>query len=312
MGKTKIEWTDRTWNPVIGCQKNSPECDNCYAAELAQSARMQQFPQYQEVKNWDKAVFVRNQLIKPLTWKEPSMIFLSMGDLFFHTIADEEIDEIFAIVALTQRHTYQFLTKFPIRAEKYFSNCRNRLRMKIVDVGRAIGIAPEIYEVWETFDFDDILPNLWLGTSTGLQNSLDNKVPWLLKTRATLKFLSCEPLLEPLNLRKYLGLCSGCQSCQFTGNHQLSKSGISWVIVGGESGSKARPCNLDWIRSIVNQCRQANVPVFVKQLGAIPIESTPYIDGVAQNHFQLNLKDRKGGDISEFPEDLRIRQFPVN
>ncbi len=290
MGTTTIQWTDRSWNPIVGCQINSPECENCYAKELTQTARMQQFPQYQAVKNWDKAMFVPNQLIKPLTWKQPSMIFLSMGDLFFHTIADEELDEIFAIVALTQRHTYQFLTKFPIRAQKYFAKCRNRLRIKIVDVGRAIGIAPEIYEPWGTWDFEDILPNLWLGTSVGLQNSVDFKVSWLRKTDVALRFLSCEPLLESIDLRSHL--------------HE-----IDWVIVGGESGKNARLCHLSWIRSIVEQCQLANVPVFVKQLGAVPIESTGYI---GENHcnFQLKLKDRKGGDISEFPIDLQIRQFP--
>lgn len=307
---TKIQWTDRTWNPVVGCQKNSPECDNCYAAELAQSARMQQFSQYQQVWGWDKAVFAYSQLLKPLTWKTPSMIFLSMGDLFFHTIDDEELDRIFAVCALTPHHTYQFLTKFPIRMQKYFhQQARNRIRMMAVDIGRKQQLKPENYEPYENCDFDWPLPNVWLGTSVGLQNSVDHKVSYLQKTHAAVKFLSCEPLLEAVDLRKYLGLCSGCQSC-LTGNHQLSKSSIDWVIVGGESGNKARPCHINWIRSIVAQCQQAGVPVFVKQLGAVPIESTRYLEGIANNNFQLKLKDRKGGDISEFPEDLRIREFP--
>jgi protein gp37 len=290
---SKIQWTDRTWNPVVGCQINSPECLNCYAKELAQTARMQQFAQYQEVKNWDKAVFVENQLLKPLRWKTPSMVFLSMGDLFFHTITDEEIDRIFAICALTPRHTYQFLTKFPIRMQKYIQQgAKNRVRMMAVDIGREQGLKPEIYEPYETCDFDWPLPNVWLGTSVGLQNSVEQKVPWLRKTHAAVRFLSCEPLLEMIDLRSHL--------------HE-----ISWVVVGGESGDNARPCHIDWIRSIVDQCQVNNVPVFVKQLGAVPIASEVYIFDT-HSLYVVKLKDRKGGELSEFPTDLQHRQFPTS
>ena len=309
---SKIQWTDRTWNPVVGCQINSPECNNCYAKELAQSARMQQFPQYQEVKNWDKAVFAYSQLLKPLSWKTPSMIFLSMGDLFFHTIEDEELDRIFAICALTPRHTYQFLTKFPIRMQKYIQQgAKNRIRMMAVDIGRREQLKPEIYEPYETYEFDWPLPNVWLGTSVGLQNSVDHKVPYLVKSHAAIKLLSCEPLLEAIDLRKYLGLCSGCQSCDFQGNHKIGESKIDWIIVGGESGPNARPCHIDWIRSIVRQCKLSNTAVFVKQLGSAPIETETYIMDIADTYHQLKLKDRKGGDIDEFPDDLKVREFPT-
>ena len=83
-----------------------------------------------------------------------------------------------------------------------------------------------------------------------------------------------------------------------------------WVIVGGESGSSARPCHIDWLRSIANQCQAARIPVFVKQLGTNPIDSTPYIEGIATNNFTLKLKDRKGGDLAEWPESVQVRQFP--
>ncbi len=291
---SNIQWTDRTWNPIVGCQKNSPECDNCYAAELAKTARMQQFPQYQEVENWDKAVFVHSQLLKPLSWKTPSMVFLSMGDLFFHTIEDEDIDRIFAICALTPHHTYQFLTKFPIRMQKYIQQgAKNRIRMMAVDIGRKQQLKPKIYEPYETCEFDWPLPNVWLGTSVGLQSSVEHKVPWLCKTHAAISFLSCEPLLESIDIQKYLQL------------------GIGWVIVGGESGTGARPCDIEWIRSIVRQCQQSETAVFVKQLGSNPIMTACYIDGVAATHQKLKLADRKGGDINEFPEDLRVREFPA-
>ncbi|NJK70614.1 MAG: DUF5131 family protein [Microcoleus sp. SU_5_3] len=288
MTQTKIQWTDRTWNPVVGCQLNSPECDNCYAKELAQSARMQQFPQYQQVKDWNKAVFAPSQLLKPLTWKRPLMVFLSMGDLFFNTINDEELDRIFAICALTPHHTYQFLTKFPIRMQKYIQQgARNRIRMMAVDIGREQQLEPKIYEPYETCEFEWPLPNIWLGTSVGLQNSVECKVPWLQKTHAAVRFLSCEPLLESIDLRSHL-------------------TNIDWVIVGGESGNKARPCHVEWIRSVIDQCKLANVPVFVKQLGAVAIESKGYF---FENHgnYELKLRDRKGGDMQEWPIDLRFK-----
>ncbi|MEG3843523.1 DUF5131 family protein, partial [Microcoleus sp. herbarium14] len=129
-------------------------------------------------------------------------------------------------------------------------------------------------------------------------------------TPASVWFLSCEPLLESIDLRKYLGICSGCQSCEFQGGHRIGLSRINQAIVGGESGTSARPCHVDWIRSLVRQCKQSETAVFVKQLGSTPIESNPYIAGIAESRRVIRLKDRKGGNIDEFPEDLKVREFP--
>ena len=128
-------------------------------------------------------------------------------------------------------------------------------------------------------------PNVWLGTSVENQAAADERIPHLLETAAAVRFLSCEPLLGPLTT---LGL-----------------RGLNWVIVGGESGPNARPCNIDWIRAIVQQCREAGVPCFVKQLGSHPIGR--HSSGF---DFRLKLKDRKGGDPAEWPEDLRLREMP--
>ena len=109
-------------------------------------------------------------------------------------------------------------------------------------------------------------------------------------------------------MRQYLGVCVGCQTCDFQGGHPIAESKINWVIVGGESGSGARPCHLDWLRSIVSQCKSANVAVFVKQLGSMAMIDAP----IRYEHdlMKVKLKDRKGGDIDEFPDDLKVREFP--
>ena len=111
-------------------------------------------------------------------------------------------------------------------------------------------------------------------------------------------------------MRQYLGVCVGCQTCDFQGGHPIAESKINWVIVGGESGTGARPCEIDWLRSIVQQCNTAKVPVFVKQLGSVAIDSNDYIVDLAVNNFKLKLKDRKGGDIDEFCDVLKVREFP--
>ncbi|MEG3841039.1 DUF5131 family protein, partial [Microcoleus sp. herbarium14] len=129
-------------------------------------------------------------------------------------------------------------------------------------------------------------------------------------TPASVWFLSCEPLLESIDLRQYLGLCCGCQGCEFQGGHRIDMSRIDWIIVGGESGTGARACEVDWIRSIVRQGQLSDTAVFVKQLGSNPLLTACYIDGVATTYQKLKLADRKGGDLGEFPDDLKIREFP--
>jgi len=292
---TKIEWTNKSWNPIVGCSKISAGCKNCYAAEAASSPRLQQFSQYQSVKDWDGTIeFVESQLNKPLTWRSPQKIFVcSMSDLFHENVEEEWLDRIFAIMALCSRHTFQILTKRPERMKEYFEH-----------ESRLTRISYQIYEIqrkereWsgKQINFQHPLtfplPNVWLGTSVENQKAADDRIPLLLRTPAAVRFLSCEPLLEKVFLKpEWLGK-------------------LNWLIVGGESGTGARQCHLDWLRSIVTQCQTANVAVFVKQLGSKPIDCNNYIIDVANNNFSLKLKDRKGGDISEFPEDLQIREFP--
>ncbi|MEG4574283.1 phage Gp37/Gp68 family protein [Microcoleus sp. N3A4] len=313
MSKTKIEWSDYSWNPLVGCSKISAGCSRCYAAEAAKSARLQQFSQYQKVKDWDGTIeFVENQLLKPLSWNSPKKVFVcSMSDIFHANVKDEWLDRIFAVMALASQHTFQILTKRPERLRPYLQQgAKQRIRRGAVDLGRSLNLTPERYEPYETCEFDWPLSNIWLGTSTENQKAADDRIPSLLQIPASVRFLSCEPLLESIDLRKYLGICSGCQSCEFQGGHRIGLSRLNLVIVGGESGTGARPCNIDSIRSLVQQCQQSETAVFVKQLGSNPIMTACYIDGVAATHQKLKLADRKGGDINEFPEDLQVREFP--
>ena len=291
---TNISWTDETWNSIVGCSRISAGCINCYAAIAAASPRLQQFPQYQKVKDWDGTVeFVESQLLKPLSWKKPKRIFVcSMSDLFHEDIPDEWRDRIFAVMTVCQHHIFQVLTKRPKNALEYFSNPETVVR--IIDAIANIKVRPtgwsSFLQAKETFL---PLPNCWIGTTVENQAMADIRIPLLLKIPAVVKFLSCEPLLEEINLNKF-----------------STVEERFWVIVGGESGKGARECHIDWVRSLVKQCKSANVPVFVKQLGSNPADALPYIDGVAHTNYFVKLRDRKGGDISEFPEDLQIREFP--
>jgi protein gp37 len=325
---TLIPWTDETWNPLVGCSKISIGCKECYAAEAAKSARLQQFPQYQKVKEWNGTIeFVENQLVKPLSWRSPKKVFVcSMSDIFHKNVKDEWLDKIFAVMALAKQHTFQVLTKRPERIRPYLQQgAKQRIRRGAVDLGRELKLAQKRYEAYETCDFDWPLPNVWLGTSVENQQAAVDRIPLLLDAPVAVRFLSCEPLLEELNLvsherqngiYNYLlntweprisgagGAVAGGRISPFT-----DKS-INQVIIGGESGSSARPCHIEWIRSLVRQCQQTKTAVFVKQWGSQAINSTPYIDGVVQTHFQVKLKNPKGGDITELPLDIQIREFP--
>jgi hypothetical protein len=146
------------------------------------------------------------------------------------------------------------------------------------------------------------LPNVWLGVSVENQVTADMRIPLLLDTPAAVRFVSAEPLLDKVELDRYLDVDVSWRA-----------AALSWVIVGGESGPGARPCCLSWVRNIVHDCQHAGVPLFVKQLGARPFEASddaPLDDGTWPVQSWLHFDDRKGGDPSEWTEYLRVRQFP--
>ena len=315
---TKISWATETWNPIVGCEEISPGCEKCYAKNLAQSARLQQFSQYRKARAWDGTiVFAESQLLKPFGWKKPQLVFPSMSDPGHHNVKRDELDQIFAVIAIASEHQFQLLSKRPKAIKRYIKALTaDRLYEASQNFWHEHQIPKRLWQPLPLLRryFDNLqfpLKNLWIGTSVENQDVAD-RILAVKDTSAQIKFISCEPLLQRVDLRKYLGICVGCQTCEFRGDHRIGISMVDWVICGGESARKAsdaRVCHLDWLRSIVNQCQIAQVPVSVKQLGSNPIDSIEYIQGVAMTTYQVKVKNHT--DINEFPQDLRFRQHPV-
>lgn len=299
MTATDIEWTDRVWNPTTGCTKVSAGCQQCYAESIAK--------RFWGDRKFSDVQFHEDRLLTPLTWKKPAKIFVnSMSDLFHDDVTDEQIDQVFAVMTLAHWHTFQILTKRPERMMVYSRTAKQRIRRATVDLGRKLN---RDIELFETCEWDYPLPNIWLGISVENQKAANERIPLLRHTLAAVHFLSCEPLLEKISIFDVDGEVSLALQKYYHREMMYPADFINWVIIGGESGSKARECHIDWIRSLVQEC-QPKIPVFVKQLGRHPIIRHPYIAGVADAYSELKLGNIKGNDINEFPEDLRIREFP--
>jgi protein gp37 len=211
--KSRIEWTESTWNPLTGCNKISPGCKFCYAERFAKRLRAMGQPNY---RNGFKLTLHEHAVKQPLSWKKPQMIFVnSMSDLFHKNVPLEFIQKVFDVMNQADWHVFQVLTK---RSER-------------------------LLEVYRHLSWPQ---NVWMGVS--VENSdYTFRIDHLRKTGAKIKFLSLEPLLGPLPA--------------------LNLANIDWVIVGGESGPKARPIKTDWILEIKEQCREEGVPFFFKQWG---------------------------------------------
>jgi protein gp37 len=324
--KTGIEWTDASWNPIRGCTRVSEGCRHCYAEVVA--ARFSGPGQAYEglarrtskgEARWTgKIMFVEKHLEDPLRWKEPRRIFVnSMSDLFHEGVADEQLDRIFAVMALSPRHTFQVLTKRPERMREYFAG--DQLAERVDALVESIAFERTDPHNRRTDDLRAVaqdewpLPNVWLGVSVENQAAADERIPILVETPAALRFLSCEPLLGPIDF--YGAGSRGPEEGDPESFSALAGyagtdpkiPGIDWVIVGGESGAQARVCDVRWFRDIARQCNAWNVPVFVKQLGRHPVERTA---GVV-TWPEVDLRDSHGGDQAEWPEDLRVREFPT-
>lgn len=214
-GISKIEWTEATWNPVTGCDKVSPGCKNCYAERFALRLKAAGTRQY---KNGFLLTLHDEALEIPLGWKKPKVIFVnSMSDLFHKDVPIDFIRQVFGVMNSTPQHQFQILTK---RTE----------RLAALD---------------SQLSWSD---NIWMGVSIESVDYLD-RMEYLKRTKARIKFLSLEPLLGPLP--------------------HLELAGIDWVIVGGESGPHARPMKPQWVRQIRAQCIAAKVPFFFKQWGGV-------------------------------------------
>lgn len=241
MTKTSIEWADEVWNPTTGCTKVSEGCRHCYAERVA--GRFWKDRKFSEVRMHPE------RLEEPLHWRNPRRVFVdSMTDLFHPAVPFEFIDQVFMAMASarTSHHKFLILTKRPDRMLKYiesFKNSRGWYRRE--SDGIAFGKWP--------------LPNVWLGVSTEDQKAADARIPLLLQTPAAVRFISVEPMLESINIKPYLyGWHSDPRPPE-------KDPGIDWVICGAESGPGARPFNMDWSRSLRDQCQNAGVPFFFKQ-----------------------------------------------
>lgn len=280
---TKISWTDETWNPVSGCSHVSEGCRNCYAERLSRRFKYTAKP-WTAQNAAENVVLHPERLDAPRHWKTPRRVFVnSMSDLFHENVPFEFVGDVFLMMRKCHQHIFQVLTKRPERMLKFLD---------------ASVFSAAAY------------PNVWLGVSCEDQRTADERIPLLLQTPAAVRFLSCEPLLGEIDLTKQDGeigdrenwvlaqaageprhlwacrKCEGtryfqtdpypiwCDSCKGTG------VGISWVIVGGESGHGFRPMREDWARSIRDQCVAANVPLWFKQHSALRSETNPLLDGV--------------------------------
>lgn len=256
---TKIQWTDATWNIARGCSKVDEDCKFCYM--------------YRESLNgtrYEPKKVVRTKTVfnLPLKLKEPSKIFTSSLTDFFHEDIDSYRNEAWDIIRKCPHHTFQILTKRPER------------------------IVEHLPDDWGSYGYK----NVWLGTSVGHNDGKERVYKLLGSIKSSPCFLSAEPLHGPIDLSDVLR-----GDAWLHADRPMWQS-LSWVIVGGESGNengkyRYRECKIEWIESIVEQCKAAGIPVFVKQLGTHLAK-------------QLKLSDRHGGIMEEWPSHLQIREFP--
>jgi protein gp37 len=292
--RSKIEWTDASWNPIrarnlktgkIGwhCEHATTGCEFCYSEGF--NLRLGTGLSFKPGHRSDVELFLSDDMMAlPLRWKKPRKIFVcSMTDLFADFVPDEWIDRVFAVMALCPQHTFQVLTKRAERMRNYvtaafkgerpIASAATELRGSIIGGIQALS-------AWFDHDHDDPRPmaNVWLGVSCERQQEADERIPLLLQTPAAIRFISAEPLLGPMDL--WNGdpdprLGGHKATTTFLGDWWPAGApkgascnhGVDWIIVGGESGRNARPVHPDWVRSLRDQCSAAEVPFFFKQWG---------------------------------------------
>ncbi len=244
MADTKIEWTDKTWNPVTGCTKESEGCVHCYAEIMARRLKGMGQEKY---KNAFKPTLHPEELDEPMKWNKPHFVFVcSMGDLFHEDVPFDFVDRVMETIRKTPQHRYQILTKRAERMEEYYN-------------------------------YHEIPLNVWVGVTVEVKRTL-YRIDHIRNLKASVRFLSCEPLLEDLG--------------------DLNLDGIDWIIVGGESGTQARPMSETWVHNIKCQAEKANIAFFFKQWG------TWGPDGVKRNK-HINGKLLDGSIIQQMPIETK-------
>ena len=295
MNRTSIPWVKSpdgsqgyTWNCVVGCSPASTGCKNCYAARLA-ATRLAHLSEYKGLAypnevvwgpryQWTNDVrFLPHRLTEPMRRRKPAGIFVcDMGDLFHERVTNEQIAAVYGVMASCPQHRFYVCTKRAKRRREWFAWFAGTMS----DPNRVSDIDGRLRGRWP-------IPNVVELTSIEDQATADERIPDALATPAAVRGLSIEPLLESFDIEDSVDCAGPCGR----GFHNFYiGAGLDWVLVGGESGPNARPCHVDWIRSIVRQCKDAEVPVFVKQI---------HVDG------------RCTADVDSFPSDLRLRGFPA-
>lgn len=248
--KTGISWTDSTWNPATGCTRVSPGCDHCYAETLTERFRNTQGHYFEQ--GFD-VVLRPDKLDLPLRWPGPRKVFVnSMSDLFHEQIPDEYIARVFAVMAAAPRLTFQVLTKRHGRMRSLLAGAKVNGFLDAMGAAMLQHTPTRGGVQWP-------LPNVWLGVSVEDQKWADIRIPALVETPAAVRFLSCEPLVGPVNLGAW----------PYLDEQEDGYRPIDWVIVGGESGRGARLMEADWARSLHDQCIAAGIPFFFKQAGTV-------------------------------------------
>lgn len=313
---TKIEWTQWSWTCVRGCSRKSPGCENCYAERMAR--RFDKPGRWAEGltvirqgrPGWSgKIKLVPEKLHEPLAKRVPHRIFVcSTSDLFHEDVPFEFIAAVWGVMAAARQHTFQVLTKRPERMREFLAwlvdpkqGSRGYVWQSLYSYAREAGVSERRLGGKMDSPWPWPLPNVWLGVSVEDQKRADERIPILRKCPAQVRWLSCEPLLERV---------------------ELDLEGIDWVIAGGESGPLARPCALEWVEHVVDQCRAQDAACFVKQLGSVVVSEERAADSVGEARklcgdekndrwlWYAGLGDRKGGNMAEWPEQLRVRMYP--
>jgi protein gp37 len=268
---SKIEWTEQTWNPIIGCSKVSEGCENCYAEKMAFRLMRMRVDGYEFVlkgenyedpdnfkflPQWNgETHLVKSALEKPLKRKKPTKYFVcSMGDLFHESVPFEWVDKVIDSISKCKQHTFQILTKRPERMLAYWKQCYDEAGLSFGDTVPAK---------------DD---NIQWGVSVENQEQANKRIPILLKIPVGFRFVSIEPMLGPIDFYDIILGNELYHSLKGFGDisGSLGHFGgpkLDWVICGGESGKNARPVHPNWVRSIRDQCKDSDVPFFFKQWG---------------------------------------------
>lgn len=325
MGNTKIPWAEKVWNPITGCTKISPGCQNCYAERMANRLRGRcGYPADEPFR----VTLHPDRLEEPLRWRKPSMVFVcSMGDLFHEDIPESFISAVFYVMQVANQHSFLILTKRPARMAEFLDrwvHCDHAYPDYAWHIGAGSNSGrPYGYGHYRAEGKRrPPLPNVWLGVTVENQEMADLRIPILLQIPAVVRFVSVEPMLGPVDLTAVrlpdhlqpdwaYGMPYGItfDALQPNESHIYdSENHLDWVICGGETGPHARPVHPDWVRNLRDQCQAAGVPFFFKQWGEwAPVQrnndsNQVYIrDGLTVTAKKFACLDKQGRDVLDLP-----------